>query len=594
MNNITNYFISLKFSLSFSFRYVPKETIIVFLLFILGGFIPYASAFLLGELVNRVIQIIDGSNDKILYVVILYALVNTLPLLLGNLQSYVNRIRMIKFQMETALELLKKRESIDIATYEDPKFQDLLQRSFRNGLSPIFQITNSQLDAIRSLTSLIFGTVLAIHFNLYIYMIVVLTAIPSFYTDIKYASKFWSIWAKDSPEQRKLNDLQQHLTSRTFLVETKLLQSGRKLMNIIKNIFLDFNNKQLGLEKNRVWQTSFADLVAFIGFSFGLILVVKSVTRGEYPVGTLVYMISTLSSIRKSVSDLLESVSGQYENSLIVKDMIEFFDTKSLIVESQNPVTLGLKSAPEIIFDDVSFKYYNSDKWSLRNVNLTFKAGDNIGLVGNNGAGKTTLVKLLCRIYDPTEGRILINGIDLKDVSTKEWWGYMAVMFQDYANYDFLVKDAIAISRPDKPVNLTKVIDAAKTSQSHDFIMEWKDKYDEQLGVEFKGKEPSKGQRQKLSIAKILYRDGFVLILDEPTASVDAEAEAKIFDSIENLPKDRTAILISHDFSTISQCDKIFVLDKNYLVEEGSHKELMSKGGLYSELYKLQAKRFKK
>jgi ABC-type multidrug transport system fused ATPase/permease subunit len=204
------------------------------------------------------------------------------------------------------------------------------------------------------------------------------------------------------------------------------------------------------------------------------------------------------------------------------------------------------------------------------------------------------LVKLICRIYDPTEGRILINGFDLKNLSTKEWWSYLSVMFQDYASYDFLVKEAIAIGRSEKEINLTKVVEAGKTSQAHDFIMDWDKKYDEQLGVEFKGKEPSKGQRQKLSIAKTLYRDGLVMILDEPTASVDAESESKIFDSIESLSKERTAILISHDFSTISACDEIFVLDKGKLIEEGDHHELMKKKGLYSELYNLQAKRFKK
>lgn len=150
------------------------------------------------------------------------------------------------------------------------------------------------------------------------------------------------------------------------------------------------------------------------------------------------------------------------------------------------------------------------------------------------------------------------------------------------------------MGRPNQSLNLTKVIESAKTSQAHDFIKEWDNKYDEQLGVEFKGKEPSKGQRQKLSIAKTLYRDGYVMILDEPTASVDAESEAKIFDSIENLPKDRTAILISHDFSTISQCDKIFVMEEGKLIEEGNHKDLMKQKGKYAELYNLQAKRFKK
>ena len=323
-------------------------------------------------------------------------------------------------------------------------------------------------------------------------------------------------------------------------------------------------------------------------------MVVKDVISGELLVGTLVYMISTLSTMRNSVSNLLESISGQYENSLIIKDMIEFFNTKPVIVEHENPQVLNLKTPPEIIFENVSFKYKNSDKWVLKNVSLTLRSGENIGLVGNNGAGKTTLVKLLCRIYEPVEGRILINGVDLREVATKEWWSYLAVMFQDFASYDFLVEDAIAIGRPDKAKNLTKVIEASKVSQSHDFIMEWKGKYNEQLGVEFGGKEPSKGQRQKLSIAKILYREGLLLILDEPTASVDAESESKIFDSIESISNKQTALLISHDLSTISECDKIFVLDKGKLIEEGDHKELMKKKGLYAELYNLQAKRFKK
>ena len=274
--------------------------------------------------------------------------------------------------------------------------------------------------------------------------------------------------------------------------------------------------------------------------------------------------------------------------------MITFMNTGPVIIESAKPTVLDLSSVPEITFKNVSFKYSNSEKYSLRNISLTLQSGNKIGLVGNNGAGKTTFVKLLCRIYDPTEGTILINGIDLREISLEEWWSYLAVMFQDYANYDFLAKEAIAIGRSEKSLDLKKVIEAAEISQSHTFISEWKDKYDQQMGVEFGGKEPSKGQRQKLSIAKIIYRNALVMILDEPTASVDAEAEAKIFNSIENLSKNTTALLISHDFSTISECDQIFVLEEGYLIEEGNHIELMKKIGKYAELYNLQAKRFKK
>ncbi len=559
------------------------------------GALPYGSSYVLGRLINVIIvSIKSGSYESMYYLLILYAIFNALPPILGNIRVYIARHWQLRLSREIELSVLKRREKIDIATHEDPQFQDLIQRAFRNGYFPVFQLAGGQLDILQSITSIIVGTVLAIHFNLTVYLVVVISAVPGFLVDIKYASRSWAIWRQNSPEQRRYNDLRQHIQSKIFLIETKLLQSGKKILDWIAKILIDFEKIQLNTEKSRLWQTSLGDLTAFLGFAGGLFLIARHVTSGEIQVGSLVYMFSTLSNVRSSIGSFLTNISSQFENHLIVKDIKEIMDTKPVIIESENPQPLGLSTAPEIVFENVSFKYPHADSWSLRNIDLTLRAGDNIGLVGNNGAGKTTLVKLLCRIYDPTEGRILVNGVDLKDVKTAEWWSYLAVMFQDYASYDFLAKDAIAIGRPDKSTNLTKVIEAAHTSQAHTFIEEWKDKYDQQLGVEFGGKEPSKGQRQKLSIAKILYRNGFVMVLDEPTASVDAESEAKIFDSIENLSKETTALLISHDFSTISECDKIFVLDKGKLIEEGSHNELMKMKGLYAELYNLQAKRFKK
>ena len=595
MKNITEYLKSVRFALGYSFHFVPKESFILLFLYITSGFLPYINAFLLGTLVNNIIiGAKSGLYTNIWYVVILYALVNALPTIFGNLQFYFNRRRMLTMQMEVDFVILKHREKIDIAQYEDPKFQDLLQRTFRNGVGPILQLSSSQFDAIRALTSLIVGTVLAIHFNYLVYLIIIFTAIPGFITDIKYAGRTWSIYAKDSPDQRRMSDLRGHIVSKTYLIETKLLQSGKKLFTWMREIMSNFTKKQLGLERKRVWYTSSTDIIAFLGFAGGLMLIVKSVIAGEILVGGLVYIISALFNIRNSISQLLENISTQYENHLIVKDMMEFMNIKPLIIESLKPSPLNLSSAPEIVFENVSFKYPNADTWSLQNLNLTLKTGQKIGLVGNNGAGKTTFVKLLCRIYDPTEGRILVNGIDLKDVATAEWWSYLGIMFQDYASYDFAVKEAIAIGRPNVPINLTRVKEAAETSQAHTFIEEWKDTYNQQLGVEFGGKEPSKGQKQKLSIAKIIYRNALIMILDEPTASVDAESEAKIFDSLEKLSETTTALLISHDFSTILQCNHIFVFEKGRLIEEGDHKELIRLKGVYAELFNLQAERFRK
>lgn len=365
-------------------------------------------------------------------------------------------------------------------------------------------------------------------------------------------------------------------------------------MDWMRKILSDFNEKQLKNEKVRFWAASWTDILAFGGLSAGLFLVVRDIIGGGAEVGSIVYMLGVLSTVRNSINSLLADISAQYEDALVVRDMQKVVEMKPVIIEPENPIKLDLSSAPEIKFINVGFKYPNSQNWSLRNINLVIKPGQKIGLVGNNGAGKTTFVKLLCRIYDPTEGKILVNDTNLQSIAVDEWWSYLGVMFQDYANYDFVAKEAIAISKSDAPLNMAKVKESALMSQASGFIEEWKDKYNQQIGVEFKGVEPSKGQKQKLSIAKVVYRDAHLMILDEPTASVDAASEAKIFESLENLPKEKSALLISHDFSTISQCDNIFVLDNGELIESGNHKELMNQGGKYAELYKLQAERFKK
>ncbi len=593
MKSIKEYMSSVSFAMGYAFRFAPKEAIITLTLVIISGALPYGSAYLLGRLVNLIIEgAKSGSYTSIFYVLLLYTFLTALPNILGNFMSYVRRRAALTLTREVEIAVLRRREEIDIASYEDPKFQDLIQRTFRNGFMPIVNLQAGQFGVIQSLTSLIVGTILAIHFNFLIYAVIIILAIPSFFVDIKFASSTWLIWRKDSPEQRKYNDLRQHIIHRISLIETKLLQAGGKIISSIRKILTDFGNTQLKLEKRKLIYTSLADFLAFVGFAIGLFLLLKPVIAGEVLVGTLVYMISTLSNVRSSIGSLLMNVSDQYEHHLLVRDLIEFMKTKPVIVEPKKPEFLNLKSAPEIVFENVSFKYPGSETWNLRNLNMTFKSGQKFGLVGNNGAGKTTLVKLLCRVYDPTEGRILVNGVDLRDISTKEWWSYLGIMFQDYANYDFLVKEAISVGRPDKKMEISKVKEAAEMAQANTFIEEWKNKYDQQLGVEFSGKEPSRGQRQKLSIAKIVYRDAFVMILDEPTASVDAESEAKIFDSLEKLSGAITAILISHDFSTILQCDHIFVMEKGKLIEEGSHEKLLKKKGVYASLYNMQAERF--
>jgi ATP-binding cassette subfamily B protein len=385
MKSIKGYLKSIRFGLSYAFTYARRESIVLMILVISRAVMPYLSSYYLGRLVDGIIAITKYSTDynHIWYLLLLYVLVTSVPSILGNAQYYFRRILNTILSVELDLDVLRKREAIDIATYEDPAFQDLNQRAFRNGLSPIYNVATGQLETLYSISSLVIGTIIAIHFNLSIYLIIILSAVPSFFVDIKFSSRAWGIWAKDSPEQRRYGDLRQHIIGKTSLIETKLLQSGGKIFDWIKSILIKFNFNQLKNEKSRLYQTSITDILSSLGLMIGLYLLVKQVIDGTIAIGALVYLIGTFFNVRGAISGLLGTISNQYEDSLIANDIINVVNTPSLIIESQNPTRLKLSSPPEIIFENVGFKYANADKHSLRNVNLTFRAGDNIGLVGN-------------------------------------------------------------------------------------------------------------------------------------------------------------------------------------------------------------------
>jgi ATP-binding cassette subfamily B protein len=248
---------------------------------------------------------------------------------------------------------------------------------------------------------------------------------------------------------------------------------------------------------------------------------------------------------------------------------------------------------PTVEFKDVSFSYPETEKTILKHISFTVTPGEKLAIVGLNGAGKTTLIKLLCRVYDPTEGVILVNGVDLKEIDLDAWREYLGVLFQDFSNFQMTAKEAIAISRPNQPLDEEKVLWAAQMAGAAEFIEELPKKYDHLLWKGFKdGVELSKGQYQRMAVARILYRDAFISVLDEPTSAVDAIAEEKIFEVLETKMEGRTVVLISHRFSTVKNADKIAVIEHGELKELGSHKELMAKNGRYTELYNMQASRY--
>jgi ATP-binding cassette subfamily B protein len=290
----------------------------------------------------------------------------------------------------------------------------------------------------------------------------------------------------------------------------------------------------------------------------------------------------------------LTGIATLHENNLFLTNVHEFFALKPKIVEPVKSQPLRRPLERGIIMDNVSFEYPSGGRKILHNINLHIRPGEHIALVGVNGAGKTTLVKLLCRLYDPTEGAIKFDGIDLRDLSLKDLRREIAVVFQDYARYQLTVRENIWLGSIDLPPQDERVVAAAREAGAHEFIGKLKHKYETNLGKWFDdGEELSIGEWQKIALARAFLRDAQIIILDEPTSALDANAEYEIFSKFHRLAKGRTAILISHRLSTVKMVDSIYVLEEGSIVESGTHHQLVHRGGKYASLFETQAQYYR-
>lgn len=563
------------------------------LLTIIIGVVPIFSARALGILIDKIIEGVKMQDISVTYpALIMFAVLTAVPTVIRNIRSFLDRHLYLKMQDLFDLMALKKRGSFDIAQYEDPKFQDRLQRAFNNGIYPLVNIVDDQFSNLEIFCGIIVGAVAAAFIDLRVFLLVFITAIPDFWIEIKYGGRIWGIWAKNSLEQRRYQDLRKFFNSKVPVIDSRLYQAGDKFLKDIKEILDKFRNEQLSTENWRTVAKVFASVFAAVGLFVGTAMIINEAIAGVIAIGTVVFAFQALNRVSGWISSMLSITARLLERNLYATDILAIFDEKPILKYLKNPKKLNFDLAPTVVFENVSFKYPGQEKWALQNISFTIDPGQKIGLVGNNAAGKSTIVRLLLRVHDPVEGKITVNGIDLKEVDINEWWRHLGVLLQDFTTYNFSVKESIAVGKDVDDIDMDNVKSSAVKSTTSGFIEGLHDKYDHMIGVEFGGIEPSKGQRQKLAIARAFYKGKRFLVLDEPTASIDADSADIIFREIENLPNTTSAILISHNFATIKRADEIIVLHEGEIVEKGKHQELIDLGGRYSEAYAKQKKDF--
>jgi ABC-type multidrug transport system fused ATPase/permease subunit len=477
-----------------------------------------------------------------------------------------------------------------VSLREDPKLNDIFYSVRNQALNKFYNFTTRNINILSNLVQLAISAFVIIQFNWLLFLIYIILNIPNLLVNIKYSQKVWGIWGSETPYRRLWAVLWDLLYQRDDLQEIKINRTGPKILNKMQSFYDKFFEERSALENKKLKAQIFT-LVLSQGASVLLYyILIKQVIGQDIAIGTFTFYISSLTIFKNSVSLFVGYISNQYQDTFVVKQLFDFLDLKNVITSKIGSPKVPI-TAPLVEFKNVSFHYPHNKQLIFNNLNLTINPGEKVAIVGVNGAGKSSLMKLLLRFYDVTEGEILVNGVNIKDIDLDSYYDLIGVLFQNYINYQFLVKDAIAAAALNEEANIELAIKSARESGANLFIEQYGEQYETQLGKEFeKGIDPSVGQWQKLAMARTFYKNPKLYILDEPTSSIDAEAEERIFESVAALPKDISVILISHRFSTVRHADTIVVLEDGKIIEQGTHEDLMKIKGRYFKLFTIQAK----
>ncbi|MBE9065709.1 ABC transporter ATP-binding protein [Leptolyngbya cf. ectocarpi LEGE 11479] len=576
----------------------PRWTILRLLLVTCQGFLPLISIYLVKLLVDALTHRTTISNPQLI-------LQQSTPLLVGvigvtlitlickTFSDLVNTAQTQRVSDHMRSILHAKSISIDLAYYENPQYHDTLQRAQQEATTRPNQILTRLAQAGQNGISLVamVGLLLTLHWGISI--ILLLAAMPTILVRLRHIRRLYHwqrIW---TPVERQSMYFSWLIIGEMFAKEIRLFGLGDLFSQRFDQLRKKIYNAKLQLIIQRSLSFLAAQLVAgmLVGSVYGWIF--HQTLDGSLNLGDLVLYHQALQRGQGALKSLTSSLSGLYEDNLFLANLYEFLDLTPTIISPASPKAIPVPMRQGIVLDRVSFSYADSSRQALHDISLSVKPGETIALVGENGSGKTTLIKLLCRLYDPTNGRITVDGMDLRDLNLTELRQQISVIFQDYAKYYLSAQDNIWLGNIHLPPSDSAIVAAAKQSGAHDVITRLPQGYDTMLGKLFNdGEELSIGQWQKVALARAFLRESQVIVLDEPTSAMDPKAEYEVFKTFRELIQDQAAILITHRLSTVRMADRIYVMDSGRIVESGSHDQLMAMQGTYAHLFNTQAQNY--
>ncbi len=495
-----------------------------------------------------------------------------------------------KFANDISVRLIEHASKLDLAQFEDPETYDKLERARRQTLARTRLMTQilNQFQGLVTMLSLAIGL---ITFNWWLLVLLTLTIIPSFIGEMYFNKKSYSLITSWTPQKRILDYLRFIGASDETAKEIKLFGLSEYITQKFKYLSDKYYDENKKLNLSHSFWTTILMVFGTIGYYGAYLFIIRQTVNGQLSLGDLTFLAGAFLQLRRLLDSVLSELASVTESALYLKDLFDFFEIKPTIICPKNPREFPNPIRQGFEFVDVGFRYPNSAIWANRHLNFKLRPHEKLALVGENGAGKTTLVKLLARLYDPSEGQILLDGYDLKEYEPEKVQKYIGVIFQDYVRFQMTARENIAVGNITELDNFTKIEAAAKQGLANIVIENLPKKYEQILGKRFdSGTELSGGQWQKIAISRAYMRDAQVLILDEPTSALDARAEHEVFLRFSELTRGKSAVLISHRFSTVRMADRILVLEQGQITEIGTHEELLQQNGKYAELFYLQAK----
>lgn len=571
----------------------------VFVLQLLSNLDPIAQAYLIKLLVDTVVNIVSAKSSpqiglpNIINIVLLLWVLNIMSSSLNIVSSALNQALSEKLLNNVNYRILEIANKLQVKYFEDPQFYDRYEKVRRNSGRRPLNVLSSIITISGQLVVGVSFLILILSFNPLVFVALFISTLPLFIYDSFLAKKIYFVTEGRVPESRLVNYLSGLLFSDFNIKELRVLGLHNYFYKLYKDVTEKFYKENVTIQKNQAAKRLFLLLIYDLAYFASYLYIAIKALFSIITLGSFTLYSTALSRISSSIRGIFSGLSDLYENNLYLSDLFEFFNFNESSFERRGTIKLG-SSNLEIRLENVSFKYPGTHKLVLKDLNMVIRPGESVAIVGRNGAGKTTLVKLLCGFYEPTKGKILINSIPLEKLDLEEYRKLLGIMFQDFCYYHFSAAENIGFGKLQELHNKRKIVEASKKSGAHTFIDKFPYKYDQQIGKLFdKGVGLSIGQFQKLALARVFMSSAPLMILDEPTASADAEAELSLFKQIEQFSKDKALLLISHRFSTVRISKKIYVIDDGKIIEEGSHKELLKRKGLYSRLYNIQAQGYK-